>query len=906
MHNDRFLVEFHEGLKSVIDLHFANRALFVTIHQTIFSITKEALRQLHNDARFTDCEMKQVLTIELSTEVECSDSLLEPPLVQGVVLDLPMVAGEVGSRESKVFDKINVHSDEVKDDQNSGIELRTLELYIAESIHEEELSISKIICSEVDESKEFQLPFKVNADHFRPNAKTSSQAAISMYNVLVVKKDVSYTGGIIGYFVAIKGLAQLYLRCGNLEEEEKQLLQVASNVKACIPFGSMEVITEGTINTKASRFLVQRMVERTLNFSLCFKEQCGRDVKWREANQQADWIIRMSIGNHKVSSLSHEQEVIDKDSMGQLNEVEFTLQGILQSQLKTTMITWVSDIVLAGYLLNLEKEKKFIVNLVEILSGEAKVVDVELGSQVSTIIEAMSQSIDKPPYFNSAHYSHWMNRMMILLQSIDYMLWDVIEDGLTIPMKRVGETQVPKERHEWSNQERKQMQLNVKAMHISMCSRPNCELENLIDTIRELENLISCSAVLADEWTAPTAKHRRSSSEFDLAKGDGWLKEFEGWRFKVNNGGYYTDASTAICVIGENNLFLMGVLLNQLGMVDLAMICYFKLCFQCSYLGVDFVQCGRVFTENILVVYSMICIKVMSCSITAEISLSTRLEILRVSEVLGGIVGVDFGIGKQFRSSGILHPALCTPFFPSLVFLYEGIYKALIDFGGINRATPFMFGLITWYCNRKSSWCKMISGRVARSGSDVSLPPPHSDKAKQKLHQNMISSLLASSIAKAKSMAAKGKLNAAKARLIMLTLLKSKKAVFLGSISNKIHGLLGDKESNQVQEQVQEQNKAIVPYSYDLASNYGDDEEKYPDLTHSLFDEELELVAETETEGVSIVEMVRRSREEGEEFRLEDEIDHVADLFITRFYKQMRLQKLLSFKRYQEMMERSL
>ncbi|KAK8710375.1 hypothetical protein V6N13_145700 [Hibiscus sabdariffa] len=83
----------------------------------------------------------------------------------------------------------------------------------------------------------------------------------------------------------------------------------------------------------------------------------------------------------------------------------------------------------------------------------------------------------------------------------------------------------------------------------------------------------------------------------------------------------------------------------------------------------------------------------MSCFITVEISLSTGLEIFRVSDVLGGKVGVDFGLGKQFRSSGILHPALCTRFFPSLVFLYEGIYKALIDFGGINRATPFMFGL---------------------------------------------------------------------------------------------------------------------------------------------------------------------------------------------------------------------
>ncbi|KAK9045690.1 hypothetical protein V6N11_051599 [Hibiscus sabdariffa] len=82
----------------------------------------------------------------------------------------------------------------------------------------------------------------------------------------------------------------------------------------------------------------------------------------------------------------------------------------------------------------------------------------------------MSQSIDKPPYFNGAHYYHWKNRMIIFLQSIDYMLWDVIEDGSTIPMKRVGELQVPNERHEWSNQERKQVQLNAKDIHILLCA----------------------------------------------------------------------------------------------------------------------------------------------------------------------------------------------------------------------------------------------------------------------------------------------------------------------------------------------------------------------------------------------------------------------------------------------------
>ncbi|KAK8690568.1 hypothetical protein V6N13_074102 [Hibiscus sabdariffa] len=47
-------------------------------------------------------------------------------------------------------------------------------------------------------------------------------------------------------------------------------------------------------------------------------------------------------------------------------------------------------------------------------------------------------------------------------------------------------------------------------------------------------------------------------------------------------------ASTTVCVRGETNLFLMRVFLNRVGMVDLSVICYFKLCFQCLYLGADF------------------------------------------------------------------------------------------------------------------------------------------------------------------------------------------------------------------------------------------------------------------------------------------------------------------------------
>ncbi|XP_044509798.1 uncharacterized protein LOC123228434 [Mangifera indica] len=169
---------------------------------------------------------------------------------------------------------------------------------------------------------------------------------------------------------------------------------------------------------------------------------------------------------------------------------------------------------------------------------------------------------------------------------------------------------------------------------------------------------------------------------------------------------------------------------------------------------------------------------------------------------------------------------------------------------------------------------------------------------------------LLTSIAKAKSMAIKNKTSAAKARLIMFSLMKSKKALLgLGSISNKIHGLLGHHDDDHNHQG--NQSKAIVVYNAIAATEsqsiYNDDiddndNDKYPDLTHSLFDE---FEDDEDDQGGSIIDMVKNSKEEvGENFSLEEEIDHVADLFIKRFHKQMRLQKLQSFKRFQEMLAR--
>ena len=173
-------------------------------------------------------------------------------------------------------------------------------------------------------------------------------------------------------------------------------------------------------------------------------------------------------------------------------------------------------------------------------------------------------------------------------------------------------------------------------------------------------------------------------------------------------------------------------------------------------------------------------------------------------------------------------------------------------------------------------------------------------------------------MAKSKTLALKSKTSAIKARLIILSLVMNKKYV-MSSISEKFQSVLGHNSLPNEEcllEDSSEQNEAIEvsnnnAHSYVAVSNPSEtrvvveDEDVdgcesyygYPDLTHSMFDsEDLEL-------GGSVIDLVKNSKEEaGQEFKMEDEIDHMADLFIKRFRRQILLQKQDSLKRCQEML----
>ncbi|KAG5231851.1 Sarcoplasmic reticulum histidine-rich calcium-binding protein [Salix suchowensis] len=205
-------------------------------------------------------------------------------------------------------------------------------------------------------------------------------------------------------------------------------------------------------------------------------------------------------------------------------------------------------------------------------------------------------------------------------------------------------------------------------------------------------------------------------------------------------------------------------------------------------------------------------------------------------------------------------------------------------------------------------------------------------KSKASVYLKRIMSVLAAMV-KAKTLALKSKTNALRTRLIIFSLLGNKK-VMMSSLTQKLRSVMGklDKDQEEALElEYSDQNKAVVLYNQlnsmsplinptrtemmekvvaeddqDNIIGYGyeesgEDEGKYPDLTHSLFESE---DAELEDSGVSVIDMVKNSKQEGEAFSLEDEIDHVADLFIKRFHRQMWLQKQLSMKRSQEMLKR--
>ncbi|KAL6989584.1 hypothetical protein U1Q18_015337 [Sarracenia purpurea var. burkii] len=136
------------------------------------------------------------------------------------------------------------------------------------------------------------------------------------------------------------------------------------------------------------------------------------------------------------------------------------------------------------------------------------------------------------------------------------------------------------------------------------------------------------------------------------------------------------------------------------------------------------------------------------------------------------------------------------------------------------------------------------------------------------------------------------------------------KKVSVDSISGKIKAIL-QCHGEDLDLDEHDQSKAIVPYNASAPSSsssggHGEDvDPDDPDLTHSRFEDEEDKETELGDSNGSVIDLVRNSKEGDEDVRDDDDIDRVADLFIMKFHKRIRMQKLESFKMFQEMLQRS-
>jgi hypothetical protein len=183
--------------------------------------------------------------------------------------------------------------------------------------------------------------------------------------------------------------------------------------------------------------------------------------------------------------------------------------------------------------------------------------------------------------------------------------------------------------------------------------------------------------------------------------------------------------------------------------------------------------------------------------------------------------------------------------------------------------------------------------------------------------KQMVSTIAA--VVKAKSTVVRAKTSALKTRLLVLGVLRNKK-MLMAAINTKIrHAIMGGQQKQQAddaarhkkrdddEEEASVNKKAVVLYSapsYSFSSAEQQEEEDDEYLTHTLFAEDDDELVRAPGSVIDVMRDARERQQDGAEFRLEDEIDHVADVFIRRIHRQLKLQKLDSFKRFCETLER--
>ncbi|GKV27712.1 hypothetical protein SLEP1_g36849 [Rubroshorea leprosula] len=101
-------------------------------------------------------------------------------------------------------------------------------------------------------------------------------------------------------------------------------------------------------------------------------------------------------------------------------------------------------------------------------------------------------STTRPPFFDGTNYNYWKNRMKIFMLANVPKAWIVTMKGPYVPMKVVGEREVPKEEVEWNDEDLGKIMINNKAINMLQCALNPTEFHRVsgCDTAKEMWDML--------------------------------------------------------------------------------------------------------------------------------------------------------------------------------------------------------------------------------------------------------------------------------------------------------------------------------------------------------------------------------------------------------------------------------
>ncbi|GKV19708.1 hypothetical protein SLEP1_g29933 [Rubroshorea leprosula] len=101
-------------------------------------------------------------------------------------------------------------------------------------------------------------------------------------------------------------------------------------------------------------------------------------------------------------------------------------------------------------------------------------------------------STTRPPFFDGTNYNYWKNRMKVFMLANVPTAWIVTIKGPYVPMKVVGEREVPKEEVEWNDEDLGKIMINNKAINMLQCALNPTEFHRVsgCDTAKEMWDML--------------------------------------------------------------------------------------------------------------------------------------------------------------------------------------------------------------------------------------------------------------------------------------------------------------------------------------------------------------------------------------------------------------------------------